>query len=43
MYRPGYNRLLSQPLGVVGVVAPWNYPYQLSMLPALARWRRAIA
>ena len=34
-YRPGYNRLLSQPLGVVGVVAPWNYPYQLSMLPAL--------
>jgi len=35
MYRPGYNRLLSQPLGVVGVVAPWNYPYQLSMLPAL--------
>ena len=35
MYRPGYNRLLAQPLGVVGVVAPWNYPYQLSMLPAL--------
>jgi coniferyl-aldehyde dehydrogenase len=34
-YRPGFNRLLSQPLGVVGVVAPWNYPYQLSMLPAL--------
>jgi coniferyl-aldehyde dehydrogenase len=36
MYRPGYNRLLAQPLGVVGVVAPWNYPYQLSMLPAVA-------
>ena len=35
-YRPGYNRLIPQPLGVVGVVAPWNYPYQLSMLPALA-------
>jgi len=35
LYRPGYNRLLPQPLGVVGVVAPWNYPYQLSMLPAL--------
>src|SRR6185369_2804434 len=34
-YRPGFNRLVSQPLGVVGVVAPWNYPYQLSMLPAL--------
>ena len=42
-YRPGYNRLLSQPLGVVGVVAPWNYPYQLSMLPALggARGRQS--
>ena len=36
MYRPGYNRLFAQPLGVVGVVAPWNYPYQLSMLPAVA-------
>ena len=35
-YRPGYNRLMAQPLGVVGVVAPWNYPYQLSMLPAVA-------
>ena len=35
-YRPGHNRLIPQPLGVVGVVAPWNYPYQLSMLPAVA-------
>ena len=35
-YRPGYNRLMTQPLGVVGVVAPWNYPYQLSMLPTVA-------
>lgn len=35
-YRPGCNRLLAQPLGVVGVVAPWNYPYQLSILPALS-------
>jgi coniferyl-aldehyde dehydrogenase len=35
-YRPGYNRLIPQPLGVVGVVAPWNYPYQLSMLPTVA-------
>jgi coniferyl-aldehyde dehydrogenase len=35
-YRPGYNRLIAQPLGVVGVVAPWNYPYQLSMLPTVA-------
>ena len=35
-YRPGYNRLMAQPVGVVGVVAPWNYPYQLSMLPTVA-------
>ena len=35
-FRPGHNRLIPQPLGVVGVVAPWNYPYQLSMLPAVA-------
>ncbi|HVN34772.1 MAG TPA: coniferyl aldehyde dehydrogenase [Casimicrobiaceae bacterium] len=35
-YRPGYNRLIPQPLGVVGIVAPWNYPYQLAMLPAVA-------
>ena len=35
-YRPGYNRLIPQPLGLVGIVAPWNYPYQLSMLPAVA-------
>lgn len=35
-FRPGYNRLAPQPLGVVGVVSPWNYPFQLSMGPALA-------
>jgi coniferyl-aldehyde dehydrogenase len=35
-YRPGYNRLIPQPLGVAGVVAPWNYPYQLSILPTVA-------
>jgi len=35
-FRPGHNTLMRQPLGVVGVVAPWNYPYYLSMAPALA-------
>ena len=35
-YRPGSNRLLRQPLGVVGVVSPWNYPYQLALAPAAA-------
>ncbi|NPT56008.1 coniferyl aldehyde dehydrogenase [Paraburkholderia elongata] len=35
-FRPGYNRLMPQPLGVVGVVSPWNYPFQLAIGPALA-------
>ena len=35
-YRPGSNRLLRQPLGVVGIVSPWNYPYQLALAPAVA-------
>ena len=29
--RPGWSRIMPQPLGVVGVVAPWNYPYLLSI------------
>jgi len=35
-YLPASNRLMRQPLGVVGIVAPWNYPYQLSVTPAVA-------
>jgi coniferyl-aldehyde dehydrogenase len=34
-YMPGHNRLMRQPLGVVGVVAPWNYPLQLSLGPTV--------
>ncbi|TIV46686.1 MAG: aldehyde dehydrogenase family protein, partial [Mesorhizobium sp.] len=30
-FLPGRNRLLPQPLGVVGIVSPWNYPFQLAM------------
>jgi len=33
---PGWNRLLPQPLGVVGVIAPWNYPLMLSLSPVVA-------
>jgi coniferyl-aldehyde dehydrogenase len=33
---PASNRLLRQPLGVVGIVAPWNYPYYLALAPAVA-------
>jgi coniferyl-aldehyde dehydrogenase len=35
-FLPGRNVLMRQPLGVVGIVAPWNYPYYLAMEPAVA-------
>ena len=34
-FLPGKNRLIPQPLGVVGVIAPWNYPLQLTLAPAI--------
>jgi coniferyl-aldehyde dehydrogenase len=34
-FLPAKNRLLPQPLGVVGVIAPWNYPLQLTLAPAI--------
>ena len=33
---PARSELIPQPLGVVGVISPWNYPYQLGMMPAAA-------
>ncbi|MBP6851049.1 MAG: aldehyde dehydrogenase family protein, partial [Rhodoferax sp.] len=27
------NRVIPQPLGVVGVIVPWNFPINLSMVP----------
>ena len=35
-FLPGSSRIIRQPLGVVGVVAPWNYPYQLTMGPTVS-------
>jgi coniferyl-aldehyde dehydrogenase len=35
-YLPAKNRLLRQPLGVVGIISPWNYPHQLAIGPAIA-------
>jgi len=31
---PGTSRLLPEPLGTVLVIAPWNYPVQLLLVPA---------
>ncbi len=30
------NRVVPQPLGVVGVIVPWNFPLNLSLLPLVA-------
>ena len=32
---PGRGEILAQPLGVIGIIAPWNYPFQLAMAPAI--------
>jgi len=36
IFRPGHNRLMRQPLGVVGIVSPWNYPAMLALAPVVA-------
>lgn len=35
-FLPASSRLIRQPLGIVGVVAPWNYPFQLAVMPLTA-------
>jgi coniferyl-aldehyde dehydrogenase len=32
---PAKNRLFPQPLGVIGIIAPWNYPLQLTLAPTI--------
>jgi coniferyl-aldehyde dehydrogenase len=34
-YKPGSNRVVPQPLGVVGIISPWNYPLQLAIMPLI--------
>jgi coniferyl-aldehyde dehydrogenase len=34
--RPGSAKVQYQPLGVVGVISPWNYPFQLALGPVAA-------
>jgi len=33
-YRPAKNRVEPRPLGIVGVVSPWNFPLNLALVPA---------
>jgi coniferyl-aldehyde dehydrogenase len=44
-FLPGRARVIYQPLGVVGIVSPWNYPLSLALMPllsAIAAGNRAI-
>lgn len=33
---PAVSRIYQEPLGVILIIAPWNYPFQLSLLPMAA-------
>jgi coniferyl-aldehyde dehydrogenase len=42
---PATARIIYQPVGVVGIISPWNYPFNLSIVPlvaALAAGNRAM-
>jgi coniferyl-aldehyde dehydrogenase len=44
-FRPGRARIIYQPVGVVGIISPWNYPFQLAIMPlvgALAAGNRVM-
>ncbi len=34
--KPARSRIEPQPLGVIGIISPWNYPLQLAFSPAAA-------
>ena len=35
-FLPGRSRVMTQPLGVAGIVVPWNYPLYLAIGPAVS-------
>jgi coniferyl-aldehyde dehydrogenase len=34
--RPGRALIMHQPIGVVGIISPWNYPFLLAIMPLVA-------
>lgn len=34
-YKMGSSQIVPQPLGVIGIISPWNYPLQLAIMPLL--------
>jgi aldehyde dehydrogenase (NAD+) len=36
LMQPGSSRILTEPKGVVLIIAPWNYPIQLTLAPMVA-------
>src|SRR6478736_7232535 len=34
--RPARAAILHQPVGVVGIISPWNYPFHLAIMPLIA-------
>ena len=34
-FKPAKNVIIPQPLGVVGIISPWNYPLQLAIMPLI--------
>ncbi len=35
-FKPARNEVRYQPKGVVGIISPWNYPFQLAISPLIA-------
>lgn len=33
LFMPSSNQVMYQPLGIVGIIVPWNYPLQLALAP----------
>ena len=45
LFKPATQWVMYQPLGVVGIISPWNYPFQLAAIPlatALAAGNRVM-